>query len=153
MRAVQSTIAMVGIIAMATGLAGCRAISDNRAASPIVGAWIVKMPEAPFPLHMFIFHSDGTVQQSNPDAGDANTSDSSALGAWQPDAEGIKGKIVEITADRTTHKFASRVDISFSIKVSGDEFIGNASATFYDEKGSHLRGPVLVSLTGARVKL
>jgi hypothetical protein len=87
------------------------------------------------------------------DAGDANTSDSSALGAWQPDGEGIKGKIVEITVDRTTHKFASRIDISFSIKVRGDEFSGNASATFYDEKGSHVRGPALVGLTGARVKL
>lgn len=152
-RAAQTAISVLGIAALATGLVGCHAASESAAPTPIVGAWIVKMPEAPFPRHMFIFHSDGTVQQSNPDAGDANTSDSSALGAWQPDGEEIKGKIVEITADRTTHKFASRVDISFSIKVSGDEFSGNASATFYDEKGAHLRGPVLVSLTGARVKL
>jgi len=36
-------------------LAGCR---ESR---PIVGTWFVKTPEAPFPHHMLVFHSDGTV--------------------------------------------------------------------------------------------
>jgi hypothetical protein len=36
-------------------LAGCR---ESR---PIVGTWFVKTPEAPFPYHMLVFHSDGTV--------------------------------------------------------------------------------------------
>lgn len=148
----QTAFAMLGIVALAPCLAGCHTASDSRVFSPIVGTWVVRMPGAPFPLHMFIFHADGTVQQSNPDAGDANSSDSNALGVWQPDGDGIKGKIVEITADRITHKFASQGDISFSIKVSGDEFIGNASASFYDEKGAHLRGPVLVSVEGKRLK-
>ncbi len=148
----QTAIATLGIAALASGIAGCRIASVRNGVVPIVGAWIVKMPEAPFPLHMFIFHADGTVQQSNPDAGDANTSDSSALGAWQPDGDGIKGKVVEITADRTTHKFVSRGEISFLIKVGGDEFSGNASATFYDESGTRLRGPLRVSIRGKRVK-
>jgi hypothetical protein len=76
--------------------------------APIVGTWLVKTPEAPFPYHMFVFHSDGTVQQSNPDAGDSETSDSNAMGVWVPEGDSIKGRIVEITADRTTRHFVSR---------------------------------------------
>jgi hypothetical protein len=85
----------------------------------VVGAWIVKIPDAPFPLHMFVFHSDGTVEQSNPDAGDPNSSDSNLMGAWRADADGYRGKIVEITADRTSRQFAARGEISFALKVSG----------------------------------
>lgn len=47
---------------------------------PIVGTWFVKIPEAPFHYHMFIFNSDGTMQQANPDAGDPNSSDSNGMG-------------------------------------------------------------------------
>jgi len=47
--------------------------------------------------------------QSNPDAGDSNTSDSNGAGVWTPVAEGVKGKFVEVTADRRTRRFASRV--------------------------------------------
>ena len=53
--------------------------------TPIVGAWVVTIPGAPFPVHMFVFHSDGTVEQSNPDAGDPSASDSNLAGAWTTD--------------------------------------------------------------------
>jgi hypothetical protein len=36
-------------------------------------------------MHMVAFHSfhsDGTVEQSNPEAGDPNASDSNLMGAW-----------------------------------------------------------------------
>src|SRR4051794_18441557 len=46
---------------------------------PVVGTWLVKTPEAPFPYHMFTFHSDGTMLHSNPDAGDSSTSDSNGM--------------------------------------------------------------------------
>ncbi len=49
------------------------------------------IPEAPFPYHLFVFHSDGTVLQSNPDAGDANTSDSNLMGAWIAEGDHIRG--------------------------------------------------------------
>jgi hypothetical protein len=118
---------------------------------PIVGTWIVRAPAAPFPLHMFVFHSDGTVQQSNPDAGDPDASDSSAMGVWAPEADGVKGKLVEITADRATHQFVSRGEISFSLKVTGNEFRGTASAHFYDATGRLVRGAVQTPLEGQRV--
>lgn len=118
---------------------------------PIVGTWVVQAPGAPFPLHMFVFHSDGTVLQSNPDAGDPHTSDSNAMGVWVSDGDSIKGKLVEITADRATHQFVSRGEISFSLRLTGNEFRGTAGANFYDTSGRLLRGPAQTALEGRRV--
>ena len=133
-------------------LTGChQAPSDTSGSPAIVGAWIVRAPEAPFPVHMFVFHSDGTVQQSNPDAGDPDTSDSNLMGAWVADGDGFKGKVIEITADRTTHQFVSRGEISFALKVSGTAFSGTARAVFYDVNGRQIRGPLQASLEGERV--
>ncbi|HEY6824223.1 MAG TPA: hypothetical protein VI195_07260 [Steroidobacteraceae bacterium] len=117
----------------------------------IVGTWVVQAPSAPFPLHLFVFHSDGTVQQSNPDAGDPHTSDSNAMGVWVGDGDRIRGKLVEITADRATHQFVSRGEIAFSLEVTGNEFRGTASANFYDANGQLLRGPVQTPLAGQRI--
>ena len=100
---------------------------------------------------MFAFHSDGTVVQSNPDAGDPNTSDSNAMGVWVRNGDGIKGKIVEVMADRSTLKFVSRGEISFTVKVDGDALSGTAQANFYDAEGKQLRGPIAATLTGQRV--
>ncbi|MGH8137789.1 MAG: hypothetical protein ACREVV_06280 [Steroidobacteraceae bacterium] len=111
----------------------------------------MKTPEAPFQYHMFIFNSDGTMQQANPDAGDSNSSDSNGMGVWVPDGARIKGKFVEVTADRTTRQFVSRGEISFLIKVTGNAFSGTASATFYDAGERQLRGPLAATLTGQRV--
>jgi hypothetical protein len=116
-----------------------------------VGAWLVRIPDAPFPLHMFIFHADGTVEQSNPDAGDPNTSDSNLMGAWRRDADGYKGKLVEVTADRVTHQFASRGEISFAVSIRDNSLTGTARATFFDPSGHPVKGPVEVSMTGERV--
>jgi hypothetical protein len=111
----------------------------------------VKTPEAPFQYHMFVFNSDGTMQQANPDAGDPNTSDSNGMGVWVPDGDRIKGKFVEVTADRTTRQFVSRGEISFSIKVTGNAFSGAASATFYDAEGRRLRGPFAATMESQRI--
>ena len=133
-------------------LTGCHLAPNGRSHSPaIVGAWIVRAPEAPFPLHMFVFHSDGTVQQSNPDAGDPSTSDSNLMGVWLPDGDGFRGKVVEITADRTTHQYVGRDEISFALKVSGNTFSGTASAQFYDAKGQQIGRPRQARLEGERV--
>jgi len=131
------------VVVLFLGLAAC---GHNN--SPIVGTWFVKTPEAPFPYHMFVFHSDGTVQQANPDAGNANTSDSNGMGVWVAEGDGIKGKFVEITADRSTHQFVSRGEISFSIKVNDDIFSGTASANFFDAGGRRLREPLRATLEG-----
>ena len=142
----QKTLGAVGIVALC--LAGCQ---ESHNATDVVGAWVVKIPDAPFPMHMFVFHSDGTVEQSNPDAGDPNNSDSNLMGAWRADGGEYKGKVVEITADRTTRQLAGRGEISFALKVSGNTFGGMASATMFDAQGRQVRGPILVSLEGERV--
>ena len=132
--------------------AACRSISvAGNEPAPIVGTWLVKSPEAPFPYHMFVFHSDGTMLQSNPDAGDPNTSDSNGVGVWTLAAGGIKGKFVELTADRTTRRFVSRGEISFVIQVNGDTLRGTANAVFYNEEGRQTKGPLTVMLDGRRV--
>jgi hypothetical protein len=152
-RGMRTALAALGIAALCLGAPACHPISGGRAAPPpIVGAWIVRIPEAPFPYHMLIFNSDGTVLQSNPDAGDPHTSDSNGLGVWVADGERIKGKFVEITADRTTRQFVSRGEISFRIKVTGNAFGGDASATFYDAAGGRIRGPLAATLEGQRVR-
>lgn len=145
-------VAPVGLAAVFLCSAACRSVSVTRnEASPIVGTWLIKSPEAPFPYHMFVFHSDGTMLQSNPDAGDPNTSDSNGAGAWTPVAGRIKGKFVEVTADRTTRRFVSRGEISFLIQVNGDALTGTASAVFYDENGRQTKGPLNATLEGRRV--
>jgi hypothetical protein len=70
----------------------------------------------------------------------AVTTTSWALGGLM--ANGYRGKVVEITADRTSRQFAARGEISFVLKVSGNTFGGMASATFFDAGGRRIRGPV-----------
>jgi len=143
---------MLALLALALGASGCATTSlDERPPPPVIGVWLVRAPEAPFPLHMFAFHSDGTVEQSNPDAGDPNTSDSNLMGVWRPDGAGVRGKLVEVAADRTTHQFVRRVEISFSLRVTGDAFSGTAEARFYDAAGRLSGGHAQVSLEGERV--
>jgi len=144
--------AVFGLLALVIGASGCATSSlDAHSAPPIVGVWLVRAPEAPFPLHMFAFHADGTVEQSNPDAGDPNTSDSNLMGVWRPDGAGVRGKLVEVAADRATHQFVRRVEISFSLRVTGDTFGGTAEARFYDAAGRPAGGHVQATLAGERV--
>ncbi len=142
----------LGTLALCPVLPACHPVSNATIAPPtIVGAWFVKSPEAPFPYHMFLFNSDGTMLQANPDAGDPNTSDTNGMGVWVPDGDRIKGKFVEVTADRSTRQFVSRGEISFSIKVTDSAFAGTASAVFYDAEGRPIKGPLAASLEGHRV--
>jgi hypothetical protein len=134
-------------------LTGCGPLTNKDGVGKrIIGAWFVKMPEAPFQYHMLIFSADGTVVQSNPDAGDANTSDSNGMGAWSVDHDRVVGKFVEVTASRATRKFVSRGEISFNILVSGDTIKGDGSARFYDIDGALNGGPVSFTLSGKRVR-
>lgn len=145
-------LSTLGVAALCLSLAACRPVSRGQGDSPaIVGTWFVTIPEAPFRYHMFVFHSDGTLEQSNPDAGDPNTSDSNGMGAWAADGDKIKGRFVEIAADRTTRQFVSRGEISFLIQVNGNAFSGTASAIFYDAEGRPLRAPLAATLAGQRV--
>lgn len=137
-----------GLLVLLACFGGCRTLPPRE---PLVGTWLVRMPDAPFPMHMFAFHGDGTVQQSNPDAGDARHSDSNLLGAWRVDGPGYRGRLVEVTADRATGRFAGRVEISFVLTVRGDALRGTATAAFFDADGASTGSPVQVAMTGQRV--
>lgn len=127
--------------------------AHNDNTSRIVGTWFAKIPEAPFQYHMLSFHPDGTMQQANPDAGDPTTSDSNGMGVWESDGDMVRGKFVEVTADRVTRQFVSRGEISFEIKVKGNAFTGTVSAVFFDVDGNQIRGPLPATLEGQRVVL
>jgi len=142
------------LASVAIGLYGCSSLPTS--SSPpnlIVGAWLVNDPNAPFPYHMYVFNGDGTMQQANPDAGDAHESDSDGKGIWFADGGRIKGKWVEVRADRATHQFAGRLEISYEIKVSGDSYTGTETVRSYDANGNSTAGPATPALLeGKRVK-
>ncbi|MGA2559736.1 MAG: hypothetical protein ABSF17_08660 [Terracidiphilus sp.] len=151
----MKTIARSLILLLGTGcLLGCReANSPGTAPNPIVGTWFVEDAGAPFHQHMYVFNADGTMQQANPDAGDPSTSDSDGKGIWVADGNRIRGKWMEITADRATHKFVSRGELPFEIQVTGDAFMGTLSARFYDPTGKLLQDYPASPITGKRLTL
>ena len=65
----------------------------------------------------------------------------------------IRGKWMEITADRTTHKFVSRGELPFDIQVTGDTFAGTLSARFYDSNGKLLQVFPAAPVNGKRLTL
>ena len=106
--------ALAGLALGALPLAGCARHGVHHAVQPVVGAWVVRDAGAPFPYHMYVFNADGTTQQANPDAGDPHTSDSDGKGLWVADGEGVRGKWVEVVADRTTREYAGRTEVSYA---------------------------------------
>lgn len=136
------------------GLFGCTHNNTDGKANPIVGAWLVKDSAAPFPYHMYVFNADGTMQQANPDAGDPRTSDSDGKGIWIEDDDRIKGKWMEVAADRATHQFTGRTEISYGIKVDVDTFSGTETVRFYNASGAPSGGPTSPTpIEGKRVTL
>lgn len=135
------------IVVLLLGLSGCGR------PNPIIGTWVVKDSAAPFPYHMYVFNADGTMQQANPDAGDPHASDSDGKGVWVAEGDKIKGKFVEVTADRTTHQYLARGEISYVFKVDGDTLTGNGTARFYDVNEVVVVGPIETTMTGKRVTL
>jgi hypothetical protein len=148
------TFALISSAVLVLGLFGCTQGKADRKTNPIVGAWFVKDPGAPFPYHMYVFNGDGTMQQANPDAGDPHASDSDGKGVWVTDGDRIKGKWVEVVADRASHKFTGRTEISYDVKVSADTFAGTITAISYDAAGTRTAGPTSPTLLeGKRVTL
>jgi hypothetical protein len=143
------------LLAFATGLFGCATPSAmSRVSDPIVGAWLVKDPNAPFPYHLYVFNADGTMQQANPDAGDAHGSDSDGKGIWRTSGTHVAGKWVEVVADRATHMYAGRLEISFEITVNGDAYTGTETVRSYDAAGNLTASPATPEpLVGKRVTL
>lgn len=143
-------VVFAGVLCL--GGSGCRPAPPKDEVPAIVGTWVVSIPDAPFPIHMFVFHGDGTVVQSNPEAGDPKTSDSNLMGVWVRDGDGFKGRLVEVTADRTTHDFVSRGDITFRVTVSGNALHGSALAVFHDAYWHQIGIPIQAKMDGERVE-
>ena len=144
---------LILLLAAAPILSCRKATIPSAPPNPIVGTWFVEDAGAPFHQHMYVFNADGTMQQANPDAGDPTTSDSDGKGIWIADGSRIRGKWMEITADRTTHKFVSRGELPFDIQVTGDTFSGTLSARFYDPNGKPLQDFPAAPIHGNRLTL
>jgi len=142
------------IVFLLIALAGCETLPLKAATSaPIVGTWIVKDPMAPFPYHMYVFNADGTMQQANPDAGDPHSSDSDGKGLWAARDGHFVGRWAEITADRTTHKYSGRTEISFEIHVDGDTLTGTETVKIYDANEKLTELPAGPPFQGRRITL
>jgi hypothetical protein len=68
-------------------------------------------------------------------------SSSDGKGVWVTDGDRIKGKWVEVIADRASHRFAGRAEISYEVKVNADTFAGTITASSYDAAGTLTEGP------------
>jgi ketosteroid isomerase-like protein len=125
--------------------------APSAATVAIVGAWFVKIPAAPFPYHLFVFHTDGTVIQSNPDSGDPGHSDSNLMGAWSSAGGTITAKLVETSADRTTHQFVSRTELTMSLEVQGNTLHGTGTASAFGAAGKPDGTPRPFTFDGDRI--
>jgi hypothetical protein len=118
-----------------------------------VGTWLVEDPNAPFPYHLYVFNSDGTMHQANPDAGDPRTSDSDGKGVWIASGDHTQGKWVELMADRTTHRYAGRLEATMQMRVSGDSLFASEIVSVFDATGAVASAPSTPKpLRGTRIK-
>lgn len=118
---------------------------------PIIGSWMVQHPTAGFPLHLYSFGADHTVHHAVPDASNGDNSDSAGMGVWERRGDKIVGKWVELTAQRSTHKFLSRNEMVFEITVTGNQISGAGSFFIIDASGKITAGPIPAPFTGLRI--
>lgn len=117
----------------------------------VVGAWYVDAVGAPFAPHAMLFHNDGTVEITNPDAAEATNSSSDGMGAWIEKQRQVVGQFLEVNADKATNKFTTNLIVTFTLTVNGDSFSGPANATYYDGNGQPVAGPFPATLKGQRI--
>ncbi|SCL25154.1 hypothetical protein GA0074694_4142 [Micromonospora inyonensis] len=122
------------------------------ASSPIVGVWRVRAEGAPFPYHMFAFHSDGILHQSNPPAGNTTTSDTAGLGVWEDRGGAVKARLEEYRLACHDHSITRGV-IELTLSVSHNSFTGTAEFNVYDVDDKHLDGPLYATVEGQKVTL
>jgi hypothetical protein len=160
MSASRNLLALLLLTGTALSASGCERERDDEPrvdaprAHPIVGTWLVNDPNAPFPYHLYVFNADGTMQQANPDAGNPRTSDSDGKGVWQARGDRTEAKWVELTADRTTHQYAGRLEFTMQITVKGDSLTALETVKVFDAAGAP--APALATpkpLRGERIRL
>ena len=123
--------------------------------TPITGTWYVDTVGAPFVPHGMIFHDDGTLGLTNPDAAEATNSSSAGMGSWAwvllpSGGRGARGRFFEVNADKATNQFTSILVVTFEFVVSGDTFTGPATARYYDGNRNLIAGPFPATLRGQR---
>jgi len=151
----RNRLALALLAGTALSVSACdRAREDVPRAHPIVGTWLVQDPNAPFPYHLYVFSADGTMHQANPDAGNSRTSDSDGKGIWASRGDRIEAKWVELSADRTTHQYAGRLELAMQITVQGDSLTAFETVKVFDAAGAEAPAPATPKpLLGARVML
>lgn len=109
----------------------------------IVGAWRVDAEGAPFVPHVALFHADGTFLIHNPDAGKGD----------EERPQTIIGAFEEVTADRATGQYVSRLRVTLTLTMEGaNAFSGPAEATYYRPDGTRENDqPYPATLTGTRI--
>lgn len=111
-------------------------------------------PHAPFPFHLYVFNEDGMMQQANADAGDPRTSDSDGEGVWKASGDRTEAEWVELTADRTTHQYPGRLELTRQISVTGDSLTAFETAKVFDAAGETAPAPATPKpLLGSRIKV
>jgi len=122
---------------------------------PIIGVWRVKTKGAPFAYHMFVFHSDGTMHQTNPPLGNTETSDTAGVGVWAAkDKNKVTARFEEYRLAQTDGATVTRGAVDFTIQVKGDSLTGTSVFNVFDpDTDELLKGPLKATLTGSRVTL
>jgi len=120
----------------------------------IVGAWEVTA-DAPYPPHLFMFNSDGTMLSTNPTnvqekatAFHGGVNDSVGMGRWKVVEDNgdkyVEGTFEELNAFVDNHAPGPLLTVSFKIHVADDgkSFDGPAVATVVgvETDPSHLHG-------------
>ena len=119
----------------------------------VVGVWRVDAVEAPFPRHLMTFHADGTLAQTNPEAGHPGASCSDGMGVWRCDGARVTARFVELTADRATRESTGHTVVELDLLVRGDRFTGTAGSRSFDTSGVAGPGPATTGVTGSRLSL
>jgi len=144
----------VGLVAVAVG-ANVMAANASRQAPPaarVEGAWYVDTLGAPFTPHLFAFHPDGILHITFPDAAERTNSAGMGIGVWERQGSQVRGKFLENNADKATNLFTSNLIVTFMLTlVSADQFLGQASASYYDARGRLMQGPFPATLKGQRI--
>jgi hypothetical protein len=132
-----------------------RASAEAVPTKGIVGAWYVDTTGAPFEPHGIIFHADGTLVLTNPDAAEATNSSSAGYGEWVPvrieGQPGARGSFFEVNADKNTNQFTTILVVTFQVRLSALQpgaFSGPAEATYYDGNRNVVLGPLGAVLKG-----
>jgi len=146
-----SVLSLLLAVVLSLQFSATKANADD--SKKVVGNWYVNAVGAPFQPHVMTFHDDMSLMIDNPEAGDSHTSDSVGVGPWaNTGTNTIKGKFVEVNADRDTHQFVNNLVVTFTLTVDGDSFTGPAEARYYDANWNLTDGPFPATLNGTRIK-